>query len=202
MKIRGPSWASHGTFPPASPAAAAGAPWHELDEDGCCAGEYASGSGHVEVVRQLLDWAVRAELVLGAASRRASAAPAPGPQGYLQERATYRDGQLVDAEGEAVMMTWEAPLMREHARILCAAKVGLGWICPCCRDGVECGGPEVGAVSRLPGPQAGSTTTVAGPSAHTPRLCLKRGPDSPNLPLPGHPTTPHPPRRRAGRRGC
>ncbi|KAL6781116.1 GUM1 [Auxenochlorella protothecoides x Auxenochlorella symbiontica] len=100
----------------------AGAPWHELDEDGCCAGEYASGSGHVEVVRQLLDWAVRAELVLGAASRRASAAPAPGPQGYLQERATYRDGQLVDAEGEAVMMTWEAPLMREHARILCAAK--------------------------------------------------------------------------------
>lgn len=47
--------------------AEAGAPWHSQDRQGYTAGEYASGSGRREVVRQLLDWAVKAELILGAA---------------------------------------------------------------------------------------------------------------------------------------
>lgn len=110
-------------LPPPPPfSAEAGAPWHDLDEDGYSAGEYASGSGHVAVTRQLLDWAMRAELILGAAARRASAAAPPSDQGYLSERLVYRDGQLLDEQGEAVMMDWEAPLMREHARIICRGK--------------------------------------------------------------------------------
>jgi protein arginine N-methyltransferase 2 len=50
----------------AASAAEAGAPWHAQDEQGHTAGEYASGGGHRGVVRQLLDWAVKAELILGA----------------------------------------------------------------------------------------------------------------------------------------
>lgn len=55
----------------------AGAPWHAQDAGGNTAGEYASGGRHRDVVRQLLDWAVRAELLLGeqgggAAVRRGS----------------------------------------------------------------------------------------------------------------------------------
>ena len=102
-------------------AAGAGAPWHDLDDEGYSAGDYASGAGHAEAFRQLLDWAVRAELILGAAARRAAPAARPGPseQGYLAEGVRYSEGRLVDDQGEAVMMDWEAPLMREHARIIC-----------------------------------------------------------------------------------
>ena len=50
----------------AAAAAETGAPWHAQDEQGHTAGEYASGGGHRCVVRQLLDWAVKAELILGA----------------------------------------------------------------------------------------------------------------------------------------
>jgi hypothetical protein len=31
------------------------------------------------------------------------------------------DGRLMDAQGEAVMMGWEAPLMERHADTICAA---------------------------------------------------------------------------------
>lgn len=64
---------------------------------------------------------MRAELILGAAARHAASAsrPEPSEQGYLAEGVCYREGQLVDSEGEAVMMDWEAPLMKEHARIIC-----------------------------------------------------------------------------------
>lgn len=50
--------------------AEAGAPWHSQDRQGHTAGEYASGSGRREVVRQLLDWAVKAELILGGCAAR------------------------------------------------------------------------------------------------------------------------------------
>lgn len=44
----------------------AGAPWHAQDSQGYTAGDYASGSRHRAVVQQLLNWAVKAELILGA----------------------------------------------------------------------------------------------------------------------------------------
>lgn len=52
------------------PHAEAGAPWHAQDAEGYTAGEYASGSGHRHIVDLLLDWAVRAELILGGWPRR------------------------------------------------------------------------------------------------------------------------------------
>lgn len=51
--------------------AEAGAPWHTQDNDGYTAGEYASGSGHRDILELLLDWAVRAELILGGYGRMA-----------------------------------------------------------------------------------------------------------------------------------
>ena len=45
--------------------AEAGAPWHAQDAEGYTAGVYASGSGHKHIVTLLLDFAVRAELILG-----------------------------------------------------------------------------------------------------------------------------------------
>lgn len=53
----------------------AGAPWHAQDAEGYCAGDYASGSKNRAVLQQLLDWAVRAELILGTPH---CAAAAPG----------------------------------------------------------------------------------------------------------------------------
>ncbi len=48
----------------------AGAPWNAQDNDGYCAGEYAGK--HPEIVELLLEWGVRAEMLLGAAARWAS----------------------------------------------------------------------------------------------------------------------------------
>ncbi|GIL60427.1 hypothetical protein Vafri_15020 [Volvox africanus] len=98
-----------------------GAPWNAQDKYGYCAGEYAMGSGHQEVVDLLLDFAVQAELVLGALQRRmqvGSGAAVPNSD-YLNQTLVYRGEQLLDAEGEAVMMGWERPLMVRHAELIC-----------------------------------------------------------------------------------
>lgn len=104
---------------------AAGAVWHDLDEGGNSAGEYASGSGHAVVVRDLLDAAIRAELVLGMASRRSEedarrADERAESRDYLAQNVVFQDGKILDQNGEAVMMDWEAPLMRRHAEIICS----------------------------------------------------------------------------------
>ena len=58
------------THPASFPAPAeAGAPWHAQDAEGNTAGEYASGGGHRDVVRLLVDWGVKAELLLGGSGR-------------------------------------------------------------------------------------------------------------------------------------
>ena len=56
--------------------AEAGAPWHAQDKDGHTAGEYASGARQRHILQQLLDWAVRAELLLGELRRSAPGLPA------------------------------------------------------------------------------------------------------------------------------
>lgn len=38
---------------------------------------------------------------------------------YLQQKVRYEDGNLLDAQGEAVMMPWEKPLMLAHANLIC-----------------------------------------------------------------------------------
>jgi protein arginine N-methyltransferase 2 len=116
----------------------AGAPWNATDDDGYCAGDYAGASGNPAVVEMLLDWGVRCEELLGAVQRQQEAATAAaegqGEQqqqekeqqqqqqqqdggGYLAQKLVYTDDgtKLLDADGEAVMMGWELPLMVEHA---------------------------------------------------------------------------------------
>ncbi|EFN56565.1 hypothetical protein CHLNCDRAFT_144236 [Chlorella variabilis] len=97
----------------------AGAPWHAQDSQGYTAGDYASGSRHRAVVQQLLNWAVKAELILGTISRREKKGAAPN-RDYLSSSIRYEDGKLMDEQGEAVMMDWEAPLMERHAAAICA----------------------------------------------------------------------------------
>ncbi|PSC75892.1 Arginine N-methyltransferase 2 [Micractinium conductrix] len=98
----------------------AGAPWHAQDAEGHTAGEYASGSGRRAVVQQLLDWAVRAELLLGTISRRERKGSIPN-RDYLSSCIKYEGDVLLDAEQEGVMMQWEEPLMKRHAEIICAS---------------------------------------------------------------------------------
>jgi ankyrin repeat protein len=96
-----------------------GAPWNELDKDGHCAGEWASASGHAELASFLLDHAVRAELVLGVVGRQSREPDLT----YLNQPVRYDgDDNLLDENNDAVMMSWEAPLMRAHAAIICASK--------------------------------------------------------------------------------
>jgi protein arginine N-methyltransferase 2 len=116
---------------------AAGAPWLAQDRQGNTAGEYAMHDRPTLDV--CLEHAVRAELLLGAIERRAvggaggsASAGAPGAEPaaaaaapnaeYLAQPVEYTaGGQLVDAQREGVMMSWEAPLMEAHAAVLAPA---------------------------------------------------------------------------------
>jgi protein arginine N-methyltransferase 2 len=120
-----------------------GAPWNALDRHGQCAGNYATVAEHWSVVNLLVEWGVRAELILGQIDRAnregtfsgissATAAltsadaslpieqqPSTKPD-YLRQRLQYtEDGQsLLDQDQDAVMMEWERPLMKAHAQIM------------------------------------------------------------------------------------
>ena len=50
---------------------------------------------------------VRAELVLGAAQRGASATAGPGNNAFLQQRLSYDGEKLLDEQQRGVMMAWE-----------------------------------------------------------------------------------------------
>ncbi|KAJ9518280.1 hypothetical protein QJQ45_010230 [Haematococcus lacustris] len=92
------------------------------DKDGYCAGQYAAGNP--EIVELLLNWGVQAELVLGAVKRSEEEEDAGQDgvvnQAYLSQPLHYSDdgSKLLDADGEAVMMGWEGPLMERHAALL------------------------------------------------------------------------------------
>lgn len=121
-----------------------GVPWNSLDRKGRCAGEYALDAGHQAVVDAIVDHAVCCELLLGAAGRNRRMAPlraaahgsapssapdpgsgdqalgaAPASAEYLSRTVAFSPDKLLDEHNDAVMMRWEAPLMREHARLLC-----------------------------------------------------------------------------------
>lgn len=38
---------------------------------------------------------------------------------YLKQRVHFKGGNLLDEQGEAVMMPWEKPLMLAHANLIC-----------------------------------------------------------------------------------
>ena len=109
----------------------AGAPWNAIDRRGKCAGNHALDAGHQEVVDQLVDAAVRAEMLLCAADRveqhrrvanATAAADATSESAeYLSRGVRYDGERLLDEANDAVMMEWERPLMEAHAARLCAA---------------------------------------------------------------------------------
>lgn len=39
---------------------------------------------------------------------------------YLEDRVTFSEDKLMDAESKAVMMAWENPLMEAHAKAVCS----------------------------------------------------------------------------------
>jgi protein arginine N-methyltransferase 2 len=102
---------------------------NELDNEGHCAGEWASASGHADLAEALIEHAAQAELVLGLAGRKTRADAESESESELAADANYLsqpvryDGEdkLLDTENDAVMMDWEAPLMRRHADVVCAS---------------------------------------------------------------------------------
>ena len=101
---------------------AAGAPWNAVDRRGRCAGNHALDAGQQAIVDLLVDEAVRAELLLGAAERRTLTALKNSE--YLSRGVKYDGDRLIDEGDDAVMMEWETPLMEAHAERLCAAGAG------------------------------------------------------------------------------
>ena len=100
----------------------AGAPWNAIDRRGRCAGNHALDAGHQHIVDALVDAAVRAELLLGAAERgtkKASDAAAESKE-YLSRSIRYEGDTLFDSNDDGVMMAWETPLMKAHAEQICA----------------------------------------------------------------------------------
>jgi len=105
---------------------AEGVAWNDVDNDGDSAGQYASGHGHAELAGAMMEYAVASELAVGEASMaetsgacRANAESAE----YLSTPVRYDgDDKLLDENGDAVMMSWEGPLMEAHADALCETK--------------------------------------------------------------------------------
>ena len=116
-----------------------GAPWNALDRQNKCAGDHATDNEHWEVVNLLVEWATRAELILGTLQKaqrstqsdlidrqKKAAEKLPIEQqsstkaDYLNQSLSYNsDGTaLLDADRDAVMMEWERPIMKAHAQIL------------------------------------------------------------------------------------
>lgn len=123
--------AEEGAVPVVSALLEAGAPWNAQDKDGYTAGEYARPRS--EAWQLLLDWGVRAELLLSHARRARPGADAQegscekeesANAAYLRQKLRYEDGKLMDEDGEAVMMGWETPLMELHADVVCGPVPG------------------------------------------------------------------------------
>lgn len=129
--------AEEGHVPIVSALLEAGAPWNAQDKDGYTAGEYARP--RCEAWQLLLDWGVRAELLLCHIGRSKKGDTGEGDEkgrkegdteeesanaAYLRQKLRYEDGKLMDEDGEAVMMGWEAPLMQLHADVICGPEPG------------------------------------------------------------------------------
>ncbi|KAJ3669829.1 hypothetical protein LUZ60_010153 [Juncus effusus] len=104
----------------------AGAPWNALTPDGLCAGDLAMEGEHQETTDLLIDFAVKAELILGSAFRtkknesNLDSNDSNLNSSYLEDRVAFGEDRIMDKESKAVMMQWEKPLMEAHARAVCS----------------------------------------------------------------------------------
>ncbi|KAI8895448.1 S-adenosyl-L-methionine-dependent methyltransferase [Globomyces pollinis-pini] len=103
-------------------------PWNTLDNQSISAGELAYKLGHLDLYNELVQHGVRAEFVLSLLGQRIIEDDIVqhhddivANSNYLNRPLTYtQDGsQLLDSDANAVMMGWEDPLMKLHAKIIC-----------------------------------------------------------------------------------
>ncbi|KAG6394720.1 hypothetical protein SASPL_145310 [Salvia splendens] len=91
----------------------AGAPWNALTPSNLSAGDFAMDNGHQSAFDVLLNAGILAELVLGTIAMKDNGKGNPNGD-YLDERVTFSEDILIDAESKAIMMAWERPLMEAH----------------------------------------------------------------------------------------
>ncbi|KAL2620954.1 hypothetical protein R1flu_001159 [Riccia fluitans] len=96
------------------------APWNALDPSGRCAGDYALEDDHQDAIEVLLNAGIRAELIFGAVERPCRKKGDAKNKVYLEERAEFSEGRLMDEKSNAVLMEWENPLMAVHAKVVCS----------------------------------------------------------------------------------
>lgn len=86
------------------------------------AGELALQNGHTEVYETLVSEGSRAELIIRALQAHFASDEEKNQvvnEEYLNQKLHYSDNKLMDENDDAVMMGWEAPLMVEHAKVMC-----------------------------------------------------------------------------------
>lgn len=98
-------------------------PYNLLDKQEVSAGELALKNDHKDIYEVLVSEGTRAELLIRALKAsfgddddEEKGAP---NEDYLQQKLHYDDNKLLDENNDAVMMGWEAPLMVEHAKVMC-----------------------------------------------------------------------------------
>lgn len=113
----------------------AGASWQERSLDGATPGEYAMANTRDRgCFKLLLEWAVQCEIILGRETLKQreeeEARHVSSNQEYLTTSIKYTsDGDIIDdSSGDAVMMTWETPLMERHAKDICWKGSGEGTV--------------------------------------------------------------------------
>ncbi|KAK9075544.1 hypothetical protein SSX86_003869 [Deinandra increscens subsp. villosa] len=97
----------------------AGAPWNALSPSNLSAGDFAMDSGHQDAFDILLNTGIQAELILGTIARKGNKI-GDLDGGYLEDRVSFSEDKLMDADSKAVMMAWEKPLMEAHAKAICS----------------------------------------------------------------------------------
>ncbi|KAM7278485.1 hypothetical protein ACFE04_005619 [Oxalis oulophora] len=97
----------------------AGAPWNALSPSNLSAGDYAMESGHQDAFDILINAGIQAELILGTIARKTKKEDDSSVD-YLEDRVSFSEDKLMDAESKAVMMAWENPLMVAHAKAVCS----------------------------------------------------------------------------------
>jgi protein arginine N-methyltransferase 2 len=109
-----------------------GSNWQERSLDGLTPGEFAMGNKRDRgVFKLLLEWAVQCEMLLGRESLKEreeeEARNRASNEEYLMSSIQYEGNNLIDdSTGDAVMMTWETPLMERHAKDICWKGEGEG----------------------------------------------------------------------------
>jgi protein arginine N-methyltransferase 2 len=97
----------------------AGAPWNALSPSNISAGDFAMDAGHQDPFEILLNTGIQAELILGTIARKTKK-EGDSSGDYLEDRVSFSEDKLIDAESKAVMMAWEKPLMEAHAKAVCS----------------------------------------------------------------------------------